>query len=342
MFAEGSTQSPEFFKREVLKIIADARSCYIEGSTDRYSDGEFAEMMLLDDCFLIYYMGIGNQNKQHQFLMYKHLGSLVLSLGGNKNEGKTDKNKGEEAVSNFLHESIWGQYTEQQVQDSQQHQHQPLHLFEAFRRVLFWDNIPQSQVNKDQKQNVDLKKHHKTFRTAKDLKAKGIHFKPSCNKSLKDINFYSFTFYGQLQLPTWFVSSLSKVFFMNMIAYELCPNNLVDSTVISYLNFMKSIVESPEDVKELREKRILLTQLGSDEEVVRLYRDLNTYGVANTRSYQDVKERIQEHYDSKAKTWMAELIHNYFSSPWSIIAWLAGVLLLVLTFLQTYFTINQV
>ncbi|KAI3459561.1 hypothetical protein Pfo_016224 [Paulownia fortunei] len=368
LFVEGSGKSPEFFKREVLKIIAGARSCYIEGSTDRYTDGEFAEMMLLDACFLIYYMDIvDTQNRRQLIVIHNYLGRLVYFLVNRdmfllENQIpfrivmllinlRYDKNTGEEAVSRFLHESIWGHYKQQENQDIQQQQirdiqlqqrqHPPLHIFEAYRRVLVWDSTPETQVQIEENEGIDLKKIHKTFRSAKDLKAKGIHFKPSDNKSLKAIKFNSFTFYGQLELPVWFVSNLSKVFFLNMIAYELSPNNLFDTTVTSYLTFMKSLIESPADVKELREKKILLTTLGSDEDVVRLFRDMHTFEMDNYSFQLEVKQKIQEHYDSKAKTWKAELIHAYLSSPWSIIAWFAGLLLLILTFLQTYFTISK-
>ncbi|PIN18919.1 hypothetical protein CDL12_08406 [Handroanthus impetiginosus] len=84
-----------------------------------------------------------------------------------------------------------------------------------------------------------------------------------------------------------------------MIAYELCLNNFVDTTVIYYINFIKSLITSPADFEELREKRILLTSLGSDEDVMKL---------------------IQDHYDSKGKTWKIQLFYAYFSSPLSVIA----------------------
>ncbi|PIN18922.1 hypothetical protein CDL12_08409 [Handroanthus impetiginosus] len=309
-------------------------------------------MMLLDSCFLIYHIGIDEQNPLCSFI-YNHLGYLVLLLVNRDIYLMENQipfpilmllinlryDNGEESVNRFLHQSIWGHYKHEEIQYIREQQSEPLHLFDAFRRVLVWDFTPENQAPTDEGE-TDLKKHHKTFRSAKDLKAKGIHFKPSCNKSLKAINFYSFTFYGQLQLPTWFVSHLSKVFFPNMIAYELCPNNLVDTTVISYFNFMKSLIDGPADVKELREKRILLTSLGSDEDVVKLYKGLDTHGMANMYSFMEVKQRIQDHYDSKGKTWMAQLFYTYFSIPWSVIAWIAAVFVIVLTAVQAYYAVN--
>ncbi|GFP86195.1 upf0481 protein at3g47200 [Phtheirospermum japonicum] len=358
-FLMGSSQTKEFFFFKILPVVSAARDCYIEGSTDAYTDEAFAEMMLLDGCFLIYYVlaciGSVLVDQGCHFLVYKHLGRLLYSLINRDiflmenqiplfivrlliDSRYGDAAGWEEALREFMHKTIWGVYKQQHVHRVQQKELQPppLDLFEAFRQVLFWDWTPEAQTLNHE----DLKQHYNTFRSVKDLKSKGIHFGPSSYKSLEAIDFRSFTLYGRLQLPTWFVSSLSKVFFLNMIAYEICPNTLVDTKVISYVGFMKSLLDGPADVKELREKRILLTDLGGDDEVVQLYRDLDTYGMGSVWHFQEVKQRIQIHYDSKTKTWMAELIHDYLRSPWTFIAWLAALFILILTFMQTYFTIN--
>ncbi|KAI3448831.1 hypothetical protein Pfo_005496 [Paulownia fortunei] len=183
----------------------------------------------------------------------------------------------------------------------------------------------------------DIKQYVHSFRSATDLKAKGIHFKPSSTQSLKDVKFKSKFIYAQLELPTWGVSIYTKVFFLNMIAFELSPNNPNMGEVTSYINLMKSLIESPADVKELREKKILYNMLGSDEEVLNVYKDINTYGAYNPQIFHVVKEKIQAHYNSKPKTWIAELIHTHFRTPWTIIALLAAMTLLALASVQVHY-----
>ncbi|XP_016561801.2 uncharacterized protein LOC107860825 isoform X2 [Capsicum annuum] len=104
-----------------------------------------------------------------------------------------------------------------------------------------------------------------------------------------------------------------------------------------YLLENQLLVVSKEDVKELREKEIIINSLGSDEQVVELYNALNTYEADDSSSYYDVKMNIEEHYNSKVKMWMAGLKENYFNNPWSIIALVGSVVLLILTILQTYY-----
>ncbi|XP_022882686.1 uncharacterized protein LOC111399543 [Olea europaea var. sylvestris] len=94
------------------------------------------------------------------------------------------------------------------------------------------------------------------------------------------------------------------------------------------------------DVKELREKKILFSTLDSDEQVVEVIKEIDTSGLDNYYIFDDVKMRIEKHCSSKAKTWIAELIHTYFRNPWTFIALLAATFLLCLTFLQTYYTVN--
>ncbi|KAH0678869.1 hypothetical protein MTR67_017397 [Solanum verrucosum] len=65
---------------------------------------------------------------------------------------------------------------------------------------------------------------------------------------------------------------------------------------------MKSLVISPNDVKELREEKIIFNTLGSDEEVVQVYKGLKIYGADDPLHFKNVKRNIQEHYNSKGKT----------------------------------------
>ncbi|XP_028084586.1 uncharacterized protein LOC114285708 [Camellia sinensis] len=107
-----------------------------------------------------------------------------------------------------------------------------------------------------------------------------------------------------------------------------------------YLNLNQSlhILESQDDVKELRSKHILFNALGSDQEVANVFKEITTFGTY-VILYDDIKQRIQVHYNNTAKTWMAEFINKYFSRPWTVIAFASATCLLVLAFLQTYYTI---
>lgn len=119
----------------------------------------------------------------------------------------------------------------------------------------------------------------------------------------------------------------------------MSPETATDYGVTRYVNFMKTLIEKAKDVKELREKGILNSLLASDEQVVGMFKGIDTYGFGDVSG--DVKVRMERHCNNKATTWMAELLHTYFSSPWTAIALFAAILVLFLSFIQTYYTINS-
>ncbi|KAI7991624.1 UPF0481 protein [Camellia lanceoleosa] len=176
-----------------------------------------------------------------------------------------------------------------------------------------------------------------SFRSVTELKAKGIHFTPKSSLSREAIQFKSCCFYGRLELHPFIVNQRTKLFYSNMVAYE--STRYEDPLISSYIDFMKSLIDNQDDVKELRSKHVLFNNLGSDQDVANVFKEITTYG-SRIKTYQDVMQRIQDHYNSTAKTWMAEFINKFFSRPWTAIAFVAATCLFVLAFLQTYYTIS--
>ncbi|THG12397.1 hypothetical protein TEA_011115 [Camellia sinensis var. sinensis] len=170
-----------------------------------------------------------------------------------------------------------------------------------------------------------------TFRNVEELIDMGIHVKKNKKSScLTDINFSSFCNFGRLELPTITVDDSTKAKFLNLIAYEMCgdtPNNL---WVTSYICFLDSLIDNPNDVTELRSANILQNCLGSDVEVATLFNKIGKDLVPHPCAYESVKKEIQSHYDNRGKAFIAQFKHRYFKSPWSFLALLGALLALVL------------
>nr|XP_016468280.1 PREDICTED: UPF0481 protein At3g47200-like [Nicotiana tabacum] len=278
---------------------------------------------------------------------------LLVTLRYGDDEGSDQYYPFENKVKSYCSQMFFDKQ-EDNIEENAMMEIEPPHLLEVFRRVLVTGNdeevinVKQSRCDFIFDYFLDrFRKNHElvhkpallinVFRSVMDLKSKGIHFRPSGIDSLKGVRFTSHYYYAKLKLPCWYVSTYTKVFFMNMIAYELCPNSPNDRAVVSYINFMKSLIISPNDVKELREEKIIFNTLGSDEEVVQVYKGLKTYGADDPLIFKNVKRNIQEHYNSKGKTWIAELIDTYFNSPWSLTALVVTIFLTFLTVVQTYY-----
>ena len=82
--------------------------------------------------------------------------------------------------------------------------------------------------------------------------------------------------------------------------------------------------------------------ISSDKEVFKMMKEISvTSWQGDLSIYQGVREGIEKHYKKKIKIWIAEARHKYFSQPWSLISLLAAVIVIILTFLQTFYTINH-
>nr|XP_043635321.1 UPF0481 protein At3g47200-like [Erigeron canadensis] len=277
--------------------------------------------------------------------------------------------KGEGILNRFFNYLNCGEVMMRPEEKVLENKQPPLHLLELYRSYFIslstsTPNNPVSTTNKsyskwqiwankmanvhlDDNNNVkravkinkikNYVERNRAFLSVKELKSKGIFLKPS--SSNEDIKFHSRGCYGVLKLLRRAVYSSSKVLYMNMIAYEMCPHNPNDFRVSTYIRIMKSLVVHIDDVRELRNNDVLVHSLGGDKQVVKMYADIEAAAV-NLYMFNNLRSGIEKHCSNKYKTGWAEVFDVYFSSPWKTIASLAAVSILLITALQTYFTIN--
>ena len=81
---------------------------------------------------------------------------------------------------------------------------------------------------------------------------------------------------GYLWLPPLVVDDSTRPKFLNLIAYEMCLDLENNFGVTSYVSFLDSLIDEPNDVKMLRKARILHNFLGSDEEEAQLFNEIGT------------------------------------------------------------------
>ncbi|MBA0860240.1 hypothetical protein Goshw_015535, partial [Gossypium schwendimanii] len=93
---------------------------------------------------------------------------------------------------------------------------------------------------------------------------------------------------------------------MNLIAYEMCPDLKNDMCLLDPL------IDEAEDVKEMRDTGILYNRLGSDEEVAKLFSQMNT-----------------------------DLVPSPMIYSGTFLAFVGAITALLLGALQTYFAIHQ-
>lgn len=145
---------------------------------------------------------------------------------------------------------------------------------------------------------------------------------------------------GLLEIPEIHVDDGTNTLLRNLIAFEQCLPSVSDH-LTTYAWFMDSVIDNSADVALLRRKHVLVSGLGSDEEVAKMFNSLcKEVMVDHNQCY--LKKTIQEvnkYYGNKFNRCCAILNHNYFSNPWASISVVAAIVLFVLTFLQTLYTI---
>ncbi|KAG4941440.1 hypothetical protein AAZX31_16G134100 [Glycine max] len=196
--------------------------------------------------------------------------------------------------------------------------------------------LPKTKRKNQNENNDDMV----TYRNIKELKEAGIVLKSSKTRRPRDVSFSYGWIRSELKLPEIVVDDTTAATVLNLIAYEMCPDFENDYGICSYVSFLDSLIDHPDDVKALRSEQILLNSLGSDEEVANLFNTISTDLVPDMVKYADVRNEIEKHYSDKSRTWLALGYHTYFSNPWAIIAFHAAVVGLALTFVQTWYTIH--
>ncbi|XP_048332534.1 UPF0481 protein At3g47200 [Ziziphus jujuba] len=161
----------------------------------------------------------------------------------------------------------------------------------------------------------------------------GVELKMTKTNELLDIVFTN----GTLEIPVLEISDDTESILRNLIAFEQC-HNCKKSYLSHYARVMDYIINTPKDVDLLVEKGIVVNLLGHSDDVCTIINRLGD-GVSISFGTNFHYARLYKEVDSHCKTpwhqWKATLKHDYFNTPWAIISFIAAVVLIVLTIIQT-------
>ncbi|PRQ18170.1 hypothetical protein RchiOBHm_Chr7g0203021 [Rosa chinensis] len=165
-----------------------------------------------------------------------------------------------------------------------------------------------------------------------ELQRAGIQFKVGSNNNLFDIRFED----GILEIPKLEVVDSTEVILRNLVAFEQCVGT--DDTYLSdYVSIMSKFLDAPKDVALLVEYGIVENWLGGNNELSTMIKYMGTgVDVGPEKFYYDTLcEDLNKYCSSTWNRRMANLRQNYFNTPWATISFIAAVLLLILTAIQT-------
>ncbi|XP_054815262.1 UPF0481 protein At3g47200-like isoform X2 [Prosopis cineraria] len=181
--------------------------------------------------------------------------------------------------------------------------------------------------------------NHVLLYSASKLQEAGIKLKASTSKCLLELKFSGHT----LEIPKILVEDSTEKLFRNMIALEQCHYPR-ESYITDYAMVLDCLINTHKDVDVLVHRKIVTNYLGDTNDVAAMVNGLwkNVVHENFNSEYLDTCRRLNEfceHWWQKKK--MA-LRRDYCRTQWQFVVSIAGVMLLILSVVQTIFSILQV
>lgn len=229
--------------------------------------------------------------------------------------------------------------------------HHLLHLFHSFFKPT--GKSPQTESNLltekfekccwSRSGTNYVPEHLRRWRRASEYHAAGVLFQKiehnqSSTHSLLDVEFNN----GVLSVPKLIIDGKANYIFRNLMAFEQETAADVGNNIRAYIIFMSQLLSMPEDVTLLSQKGIIVHQLGCDEQVSLLFKNLVKNVVFDFSSNYYLKSicgALEKHYRKPWNHWLAWLWHNRLKNPWLILGLFAGIVTLVCVIVQSIYQV---
>ncbi|CAA7055905.1 unnamed protein product [Microthlaspi erraticum] len=355
MVIKRTNQSIKMYISAMKELEDKARACY-QGPIKMNSD-DFIEMLVFDGCFVLElfkgtvegFLEIGYAPNDPVFAMRGLMHSiqrdmvmlenqlplfvlnrlLEVQLGTRYQTGSVA-----ELAVQFFHQLMpMGEpLTKRDLQGKSADSlvdYGELHCLDVFHRSLFWTPKPK-------RPQYISSRNQQLVHCVTELTEAGIKFKTKKTDQLWDIEFE----HGYLKIPKLLIHDGTKTLFSNLIAFEQCHIHS-SNNVTSYIIFMDNLINSAEDVRYLHHCGIIEHWLGSDSEVADLFNQLckEVSFDPNDSYLSKLSDKVNCYYSRKWNSLKATLRHKYFNNPWAYFSFIAAVILLILTFSQSFYAV---
>ncbi|KAL4191869.1 hypothetical protein AMTRI_Chr06g169390 [Amborella trichopoda] len=335
-----------------LKVYLDALQAKEQAIRDCYEwpcdlappeSVEFLNMMLLDGCFLLELHRVSQTDSETGYaaedpvfgsklaLFFAHHHNNDLMMLENQIPlmvlntlldplGTGICTRVNELMLELLGEEIQGEVSEGKM---------GLHALQVYIMNSLIGNIPEIE------ELSDPEPYFKKLPSATALHEAGVRFEISSMSGLTNITFD----HGVLRLPWIAIHGSTEAFFLNVMAFEQL-NVRNSNCVCSYISFLDDLIDTTKDIELLVSSGIIENRMGSDEHVADVFNKV-TKGIVFSENphLMGVRTRLIRYCKKRRNRWGAYFIHTYLSDPWTLISLLAAVFLLLLTVVQTLYTV---
>ncbi|KAM0947836.1 hypothetical protein DsansV1_C07g0071821 [Dioscorea sansibarensis] len=316
------------YMARIKDVISEARRCYNEDL--EMEEDEFLTMMLLDGCFILRFMDLFLRNKLDELQMSTNLHVFILKdMFLLENQIPYVVLKALMRVTTVNIDGCIRKMIQALPVIEANDEDEPIHLLDLFRTKLL------GKAKKTYDFSLPITNDWSHFRPATELNDIGIEFKRSKTPYLRDIMFSKGCMHSYLSLPRITINDSFQSRFLNMIAMEMCPDSNLDHGIQSYIWLMDCLVDHAEDVKALRSVKILINELGNDEQVANLFNEMAVELDPDLHEYQPVWIGLKMH---KRDKFLVKFYNTHFRSSWSAIVFFAAAFVTLFTVLQNVFS----
>ncbi|KAF2305959.1 hypothetical protein P3X46_032651 [Hevea brasiliensis] len=336
-------QNPEKRMREfigeIMKIEDKVRLCYAGQVT--YKREEFVKMLVVDGCFLIELFRkdggmvhrdqddpIFNMSCLLQFLYHdlilleNQIPWLVLDclfdMTSDDNDTKPLVQLAIEFFANMF-SSTPSPVDPNQLAESK-------HILDLLRN---WLVAPIIQC-KDSLESSEWQ----TFPSATEIAESGIKFKKlEGATSILDIRFTN----GVLEIPNLLIQETTETIFRNLISYEQCSPEC-SPIITCYAIVLDNLINTTKDVQILCKKETIDSWL-NPEDATQFFSKLYLDAYVKKFYYLGLCKEVHKYRQRRWPRWRTAYMHNYFGTAWAIASQIVAAIILILTFLQTLFSI---
>ncbi|XVF31050.1 hypothetical protein REPUB_Repub16aG0112000 [Reevesia pubescens] len=324
----------------------DTRICYDDEYITTMTSDEFVQMLVLDGCFVIEVVrSFACDELEDSFLkrnlnlatigpelllLENQLPFFVLEKLFNMSRGQNEEEYFADMALRFFSIIVPG------TEISRRH-YSSVQAIKHLVELVHYNWRPSPKEKNCYEQRVP-NGNWNFIRSAKELVEVGIRFKKVKGKSLFDATFKK----GKIQIPSLSIYHDTERIFHNLMAYEQCIQS--DPTYIKdYTKFMDCLINSGDDVALLANAGIINNQLGTNEEVAKMFNRLNHSAYSSTGNfyYAEIFDEVSQHCRGQCTLWKVELRNKYFRNPWDwiLLSLLAATFLIFLTLVQTVFSV---
>ncbi|KAI8527995.1 hypothetical protein RHMOL_Rhmol12G0117300 [Rhododendron molle] len=331
-------ESLQLFVQSIRELAKRTSNCY--GQKIDLSESELVEVMIVDGCFLIELF------RKDTWLVPRHKDDPIYNTAWMLENFYHDLILLENQIPWFVLECLFNLTVSVHEQEDDFLIKLVLRFFETMmlmtvpgeykprgREIKHILDLLRSSLLSSSEDIEHTNTNWELFPSVTDLLTAGVSFKKGIPDDILNIEFSK----GVFQIPPIRIRGNSESLFRNLIAYEQCDRHCTDKFT-SYAVFLDCLINTSKDADLLVDERIIAPGL-STEDVSILFNGLYNDTLVYNFYYGGLSRKVNEYHKSRWPTWRAILRRDYFNNPWSISSFIAAILILVFTFLQTLFAI---